>query len=277
MASDAPATRAAGPAQEPAAEARARLTGRVALVTGGGSGIGAAIAAALTDDGARVAVADVAPDAAEAVASRLDGAIARRADVADAAECRDVVRSVLDETGRLDILVNNAGLQFVSPLVDFPEDRWEYLIRVMLVGPFHLTKAVLPGMLERRWGRIVNIGSVHSMVASPNKSAYIAAKHGLLGLTRATAVEAARSGVTVNLVAPAYTRTALVEGQIAGQAEALGIPVEDVVERVMLEPMPLGRLIEPSEVAAYVTFLCSDDAAGITGTAQVIDGGWTAR
>src|SRR5262249_40939973 len=153
--------------------------------------------------------------------------------------------AVIAEAGRLDIVVNNAGLQHVAPLVDFPDDSWEHLVRVMLIGPFHLTKAALPGMLDRGWGRIVNIGSVHSLVASANKSASIAAKHGLLGLTRATAVEVAAGGVTVNLGAPAYVRTPLVEGQIAGQATALGIPSEDVLNQVMLAPMPLGRLLEP--------------------------------
>ena len=255
----------------------ASLAGRVALITGGGSGIGASIAAALAADGVTVAVADLDADAAAKVAAGLDRGLARGVDVADASACRDLVASVIDEAGRLDILVNNAGLQHVSPLATFPDERWEYLIRVMLIGPFHLTKAALPGMLDRRWGRIVNIGSVHSLVASANKSAYIAAKHGLLGLTRATAVEVARAGVTVNLVAPAYVRTPLVEGQIAGQAATLGIPPEDVLDKVMLEPMPLGRLLEPGEVAAYVRFLCSDAAAGITGSVQAIDGGWTAR
>jgi 3-hydroxybutyrate dehydrogenase len=255
----------------------AGLTGRVALVTGGGSGIGAAVATALAEDGATVAVADLDADTAASVAGGLAGAVSRQADIADAASCRSLVGSVIDEVGRVDILVNNAGLQYVSPLVDFPEDRWEHLIRVMLVGPFHLTKAALPGMLERGWGRIVNMGSVHSLVASANKSAYITAKHGLLGLTRAAAVEVAARGVTVNLVAPTYVRTPLVENQIAGQATSLGIPADEVVSKVMLEPMPLGRLLEPSEVAGYVRFLCSDAAAGITGTAQVIDGGWTAR
>ncbi len=253
------------------------LTGRVALVTGGGSGIGAAIAAALSRAGATIVVADIDAGAAANVATSLQLGLARSADVADAGTCRDLVASVIDEAGRIDILVNNAGLQHVAPLVAFPDDRWEHLIRVMLIGPFHLTKAVLPGMLQRGWGRIVNVGSVHSLVASANKSAYIAAKHGLLGLTRATAIEVAAAGITVNLVAPAYVRTPLVEDQIAGQAATLGMPPEDVVSKVMLEPMPLGRLLEPSEVAGYVRFLCSDAAAGITGSVQVIDGGWTAR
>ena len=222
-------------------------------------------------------MADLDRDAAARVAGRLDGAVARQADVADRSACRDLVASVIAELGQLDILVNDAGLQHVAPLVAFPDDRFEQLIRVMLFGPFDLTKAALPGMIERGWGRIVNIGSIHSLVASPDKSAYIAAKHGLLGLTRATAVEVAAAGVTVNLVAPAYVRTPLVEAQIADQAAARGIPEADVIRDVMLAPMPLGRLLEPAEVAGVVRFLCSDAAAGITGTAQVIDGGWTAR
>jgi 3-hydroxybutyrate dehydrogenase len=255
----------------------AELEGRVALVTGGARGIGRAIAEGLAADGATVAVADLDAGAARDAAATLPGAHGFGADVADPAACRGLVADVLAQSGRIDILVNNAGLQFVSPIVDFPEDRFEQLISVMLLGAFRLTKAVLPGMIERRWGRIVNIGSVHSLVASPNKSAYIAAKHGLLGLTRTAALEVGEHGITVNLVAPTYVRTALVENQLEDQARTLGIPVEQVVDQVMLGPMAVKRLLEPEDVASYVRFLCSDAGRSITGTAQVIDGGWTAR
>jgi 3-hydroxybutyrate dehydrogenase len=255
----------------------AELDGRVALVTGGARGIGRAVAEGLAADGAIVAIADLDADGAREAASGLPGASAYGADVADAAACRRLVDDVVAAAGRVDILVNNAGLQHVSPVVDFPEERFEHLIRVMLLGAFHLTKAVLAGMIDRRWGRIVNVGSVHSLVASPNKSAYITAKHGLLGLTRTTALEVGEYGITVNLVAPTYVRTALVEDQLEAQARTLGMPVDEVVERVMLAPMAIKRLLEPSDVAAYVRFLCSTAGQSITGTAQVIDGGWTAR
>ncbi len=254
----------------------ASLAGRVAIVTGAGSGIGRAIAKALSTDGATVVVADRDQDAA--ASSAVDtGAEAQVADVADPAACRRLVDAVVAEHGRVDVLVNNAGLQHVAPLVEFPEERWDYLLSVMVDGPFHLTRAVLPGMIEGRWGRIVNIGSIHSLVASPNKVAYVTAKHALLGLTRATALEAGTHGITCNLVAPAYVRTPLVDRQVAEQAQLLGIDEAAVVDTVMLEPAAIRRLVEPAEVAAYVLFLCSPAAASITGSTQVIDGGWTAR
>ena len=253
------------------------LDGRVALVTGGASGIGRAIARELASRGARVAVVDLDGDAATAVAAELAGGLALRCDVADPAACEAVVARVGDELGPVDILVNDAGLQHVSPIATFPIERWRYLIDVMLVAPFVLTRAVLPGMTARGWGRIINMGSIHSLVASPNKSAYTAAKHGILGLTRATALEVGAHGVTVNAICPAFVRTPLVERQMADLAATEGVALEDVVERVMLAPAAVRRLIEPEEVARYAAFLCSDDAASITGSAQVIDGGWTAR
>ena len=180
-------------------------------------------------------------------------------------------------SGPIDILVNDAGLQHIAPIESFPIDRWRYLIDVMLVAPFVLTRAVLPDMYTRGWGRIINLGSIHSLVASPNKSAYTAAKHGLLGLDRATALEGGPHGVTANAICPAYVRTPLVERQMANLAESEGVPLDQVVERVMLAPAAVKRLIEPEDVARYAAFLCSNEAASITGSAQVIDGGWTAR
>jgi len=253
------------------------LDGRVALVTGGASGIGRAIARELAERGARVAVVDLYLAAAEAVAAELDGAVAMQCDVSDSDACQATVDGLRRDLGPVDILVNDAGLQHVAPIESFPIDRWRYLIEVLLVAPFVRTRAVLPDMYARGWGRIVNLGSIHSLIASPNKSAYTAAKHGLLGLTRATALEAGPHGVTVNAICPAFVRTPLVERQMADLASTEGIPLEEVTDRVMLAPAAVKRLIEPEEIARYAAFLCSDDAASITGTAQVIDGGWTAR
>lgn len=251
--------------------------GRVALVTGGASGIGRAIARELGGRGARVAVVDLNEPAAIATAADLPGAVGIACDVADPASVETAVAEARRALGPVDILVNDAGLQHVAPIETFPIDRWRYLIDVMLVGPFLLTRAVLPDMYARGWGRIVNLGSIHSLVASPNKSAYTAAKHGLLGLTRATALEAGPHGVTVNAICPAFARTPLVERQMGDLAATEGVPLDEVVERVMLAPAAIKRLIEPAEIARYAAFLCTDDAASITGTAQVIDGGWTAR
>jgi len=160
---------------------------------------------------------------------------------------------------------------------EFPEERWELMIRIMLVGPFLLTKYALPLMYERKWGRIINVSSLHGVVASPYKSAYISAKHGLMGLTKTVALEAADKGVTVNAICPSYVRTPLVEKQIADQARVHGLSEKEVVEHIMLAPAAVKRLLEPSEVAAYVAFLCSEAAGGITGAAQMMDCGWTAR
>ena len=179
--------------------------------------------------------------------------------------------------GQIDILVNNAGIQYVAPITEFPEAKWRQILEIMLTAPFLLTKAVLPGMYERGWGRVINIASVHALRASAYKSAYVTAKHGLLGLTRVTALEAAEHGVTCNAICPSYVRTALVEKQIADQARVHGIPESEVVEKIMVAEAPIHRLLEPEEVAHLVTYLCSDAASGITGSAQMIDCGWTAH
>jgi len=187
------------------------------------------------------------------------------------------VTDTLAAEGQIDILVNNAGIQYVAPIIDFPEAKWRQIIEIMLTAPFLLTKAVLPGMYAQKWGRIINIASVHALRASAFKSAYVAAKHGLLGLTRVTALEAAEHGVTCNAICPSYVRTALVEKQIADQARIHGIPESEVVEKIMVTEGAIRRLLEPEEVAQLVTYLCTDAASGITGSAQMIDCGWTAH
>lgn len=251
--------------------------GKVAVVTGAASGIGLAIARDLASRGVRVTLSDVDAQTGSARAAELAGARFAAADLSRAEECRRLIAETLAAEGRVDILVNNAGIQHVSPLTEFPEAKWRQILEIMLTAPFLLTQAVLPGMYERGWGRILNIGSVHSLAASAYKSAYVAAKHGLLGLTRVTALEGADHGVTCNAICPSYVRTALVEKQIADQARIHGIPESEVVEKIMVAEAPIHRLLEPEEVAKYAAYLCSDDASGITGSAQVIDCGWTAH
>ena len=253
------------------------LSGRVAVITGAGGAIGGAIADALAADGARIVIADLDRAAGERTAARLPNARATIADVADRESCRRLVAETVEQDGSLDILINNAGLQFVAPLDEYPEDKFDLLMKVMVYGPFWLTRDAFPAMKARGWGRIVNMGSIHSVIASPNKSAYTAAKHAVLGLTRAAALEGGANGITVNCVCPTYVDTPLVRNQIAPTAEALGITEDEVVQNVMLGPMAVKRFLQPTEVASLIRYLCSDAAGGITGSAQMIDGGWTAR
>ena len=231
----------------------------------------------LARQGARVLCADVNVEEGERVAAAISAGVFQRADIAKQADCDALVARAVRDFGGVDMLVNNAGLQHVAPVEDFPVETWERLVRIMLFGAFYLTRAALPHMYKKGWGRIVNIASVHGLVASPYKSAYVAAKHGLVGFTKAVALEAAEKGVTVNAVCPSYVRTPLVEKQIADQAKVHGMSEDDVIREIMLAPAALKRLLEPSEVAAYVRFLCSDEASAITGATQVIDAGWTAR
>jgi 3-hydroxybutyrate dehydrogenase len=251
------------------------LNGKVALVTGAGSGIGRAIARALAESGAHVLVNDVR-DSGQGVADELQGTFLQ-ADLSSMEEARELGRRATELLGRVDILVNNAGLQHVAPVDEFPEETWARMVQVMLVAPFQLTKHLLTGMKEHRWGRIINISSIHGLVASPYKSAYVSAKHGLIGLTKAVALEVGTYGITVNAICPAYVRTPIVEGQIEDQARAHGISEEEVLDRIMLEPSAIRRLIEPEEVARLAIFLASEDARSITGSAYGIDGGWMAR
>lgn len=253
-----------------------RLDGQVAVVTGGASGIGLAVAERLAADGCAVAVVDRPGGQGAAVAERLGGMFVG-ADLSTRAGCRQAADAVLERYGYVSILVNNAGFQHIDPIAEFPEDTWDTMIALMLTAPFLLTRYAWPGMQARGWGRIINIGSIHSLRASPFKSAYVSAKHGLLGLTRTAALEGGPHGITCNLIAPAYVRTPLVEHQIADQARTRGIPPEEVVAKVMLEPAAIKRLIEPAEVAALARYLCAEAAGAMTGSVYELGLGWTAR
>jgi 3-hydroxybutyrate dehydrogenase len=246
------------------------LTGRQAVVTGGASGIGAACAARLAAAGASVLIADLDEQAATRVAT----------DVGGRAYPVDLAADTFDPdalAGQADILVNCAGLQFVAPVPEFPLDKYRLLMTVMLEAPFRLAQAALPHMYSQGYGRIVNISSVHGLRASPYKAAYVAAKHGLEGLSKVIALEGGPHGVTSNTICPAYVRTPLVEKQISDQARIHGIGEEQVVSEIMLTEPVIKRLIEPSEVAEAAAYLCSPAASFANGSSLVLDGGWSAR
>lgn len=245
------------------------LAGRLALVTGAGSGIGRACAHRLAAAGAHVVVLDRDAGAAAEVAREVAGTPV----VADLA-APDFVDLVPAE---VDVLVNNAGFQHVAPIEEFPPEVFSTMLKVMVEAPFLLVRAVLPGMYRRGWGRIVNVSSVHGLRASPYKSAYVTAKHALEGLSKVVALEGAEHGVTSNCVNPAYVRTPLVEDQIDDQARSHGIGRNEVVEQIMLAPAVIKRLIEPEEVAELVAYLCGPHGSFLTGSSLPIDGGWTAR
>ena len=189
---------------------------------------------------------------------------------------RDLGERVLADLDRIDILVNNAGYNHIAPVDEFPDEKFAEMLQVMTIAPFQLSKLALPGMKERGWGRIINVASTHAVIASPNKSAYTAAKHGVLGFTKSLALEVGEDGITVNALCPAFVRTPLTERQIAFQVQATGLDADQVVRELMVGPSATKRLIETSEVAALAAFLASDDARSITGTAQMLDAGWTA-
>ncbi|HEX7004422.1 MAG TPA: 3-hydroxybutyrate dehydrogenase [Trueperaceae bacterium] len=266
-----------GVVTEPQAEpSPAAGSGRVALVTGGASGIGRACARALAAAGYRVSVVDLDEREGSLLARDLGGHFVP-ADLTRPEECRKAVDSTVERFGALDVLVNNAGFQHIDPLPDFPVETWERMIALMLTAPFLLTKYAWEYLGRSGHGRIINIGSAHSLTASPFKAAYVTAKHGLLGLMKVASLEGGELGITCNTVCPAYVRTPLVERQLADQARTRGISIEEVESRVFLENVAVKRLLEPVDVARYVLFLASKDSWGITGSVQAIDLGWTAR
>jgi 3-hydroxybutyrate dehydrogenase len=258
-----------------------QLDGRVALVTGAAGGIGLAIAEALAREGASVAVADLDGDGASRAADRIRGAggsaEAMRCDVSREDELGAVIDEVARASGRLDVLVNNAGLQFVAPLEEFPTDRFELLLRVMLVAPFVALKRAFPLMKRQRYGRVVNVASINGLVGFAGKAGYNSAKHGLVGLTKVAALEGAPHGITVNALCPGYVDTPLVRNQLADLARTRGVPLERVLEEVIYPLVPARRLLTVDEVARYALFLAAEGSGGITGQAVVIDGGYVAQ
>jgi 3-hydroxybutyrate dehydrogenase len=258
------------------------LKGKTALVTGSTSGIGLAVAKAMAAEGANVMLNGFGE--AEAIererACIEQGGVRALHDGADltrAEEIERLVRRTQDELGGLDILVNNAGMQHVAPADQFPPDKWDLIIALNLSAVFHSTRLALPMMKERGWGRIINTASAHSLVASPNKAPYVASKHGVAGFTKAVALEAATSGVTVNCISPGYVWTSLVENQIPDTMQARGLSREQVLNDVLLAAQPTKKFVTVEQVAALAVFLCREDASAITGANLSMDGGWTAQ
>jgi 3-hydroxybutyrate dehydrogenase len=252
------------------------LEGKVALVTGSTSGIGLAIAKALAAEGAKLMINGFG-DPAEIERECADlGALHDGADMSKADEIERMMRRFADELGGPDILINNAGIQHVSPVQDFPPEKWDAIMAINLSAVFHTTRLAVPGMKAKNWGRIINTASAHSLIASPNKSAYVAAKHGVAGFTKTVALETAQDGITVNCISPGYVWTPLVEKQIPDTMAARNLTREQVMNDVLLAAQPTKRFVTPEEVAALAVFLCRDEARSITGANLSVDGGWTA-
>jgi 3-hydroxybutyrate dehydrogenase len=259
------------------------ISGKTALVTGSTSGIGLGVATKLAHEGANI-VLNGFGDAKAIEEIRADlarqhnvGVAYSNADISKPAQIADMFALADKEFGGVDILVNNAGIQHVAPVEEFPVEKWDAIIAINLSGSFHTARLAVPGMKKKGWGRIVNIASAHALVASPFKSAYVSAKHGIAGLTKTIAMELAQHNITVNAVCPGYVRTPLVEKQIPDTAKARGITEEAVIRDVLLAAQPTKRFVTIDEVAATTTFLCSDGAASITGAIIPVDGGWTAQ
>jgi 3-hydroxybutyrate dehydrogenase len=252
------------------------LQGKVALVTGSTSGIGLAIARALAAEGAKVMLNGFGEaDDIERICREID-AIHDGADMSDPVAIERMIRHCADELGGPDILINNAGIQHVCPVEEFPREKWDAIVAINLSAVFHTTRLAIPGMKTKGWGRIINTASAHSLVASPNKAAYVAAKHGVAGFTKTAALETARDGITVNCISPGYVWTPLVEQQIPDTMKARGLTREQVMNDVLLAAQPTKRFVTPEEVAALAVYLCREEARSITGANLSIDGGWTA-
>ncbi len=252
------------------------LKGKVGIVTGAASGIGFAVSEALSKEGVMVVMADVNEVLLKEAAEKI-GCSYYVGDLSKRETCKGLVDFAIKKNMKVDILVNVAGIQTVKSIEEFPEDKWDFMLSLMLTAPFLLTKYCWSSMKDQKWGRIINLNSIHGLVASEYKAAYVSAKHGLMGLTKTAAMEGGEYGITVNSICPAYVRTPLVDGQIAAQAKVHGISEERVVREVMLSKAAIKTMLEPSTVAEVVLFLCSDTAANITGIALPIDGGWTAN
>jgi len=259
------------------------LKGRKAVVTGSTSGIGLGIARALAAQGCAIMMSGFGdPSEIERLRAGLEKefgiqAFFNGADLSQAAGCEQLIADAEKRLGAVDILVNNAGIQFVSPIENFPPDRWDAIIAVNLSSAFHTIRVALPGMRKRGWGRLINIGSTHGLVASINKAAYVSAKHGIVGLTKVVALETAKSGITCNAICPGWTKTPLVEKQIAARAQAEKIPIAQAEHDLLAEKQPSERFTTVEQIGALAVFLCSDGAANITGAAIPVDGAWTAQ
>jgi 3-hydroxybutyrate dehydrogenase len=259
------------------------LKGKTALVTGSTSGIGLAYAKALAAEGANVVINGFGDaDAIEQERAGLERdhgvrALYNGADLTKVDEIEAMMKAAADAFGAVDILINNAGTQHVAPVDEFPVDKWNLIIALNLTAAFHATRLAVPGMRAKKWGRIISTASAHSLVASPNKSAYVAAKHGIAGFTKTVALETAREGITVNCISPGYVWTPLVENQIPDTMKTRNLTREQVMNDVLLAAQPTKQFVQPDQVAALAVFLCRDEASAITGANLSIDGGWTAE